>query len=142
MENVKIFIVIVVLVVIGLLIAQITPPGSPLNNTQGEELVDTMRASVSGVVSAIDLGAMAYDGPGRIVVLSEEGNYVVVAVPSMGLPFCAAAPNMASVGIIAIGDRIAAAGTLNPSGAIVPCESADDYLAIEKPVSDEDSLPE
>ena len=46
--------------------------------------------SVSGTVTNVNLDAIALDGPVLITLLTEAGEEVI-AVPSMGLPLCAAA---------------------------------------------------
>lgn len=83
----------------------------------------------TGSIVAIDTTQAMVDGPVLITLQAAEGVPVTVAVPSMGLPLCAAykANNIGDVYLLKIGDEIEVRGALQ-NGAIVPCESADHYL--------------
>ena len=93
----------------------------------GEE---TGATAAAGTVTSVDLEQMAVDGPGLIMFEAEGGTEYTVAVPSMGLPLCAAKDNIADISAIKEGDKIEVNGSTGPAGQIVPCDSADHYLRV------------
>lgn len=99
------------------------------NEKQADFKVGEVTA-VKGTVLAVDLEQMMYDGPAVITLKAESGDVTNIAVPSMGLPLCAAYKNnnIGDVSLIKPGDEFEVRGTVSENGAIVPCESADHYL--------------
>ena len=85
---------------------------------------------VTGTITRIDLDAVAFDGPARIVVATDSGGEEVIAVPSMGLPLCAARENIADPFSLEVGQQVSANGEENPQGDIVPCSSEEHYLRV------------
>ncbi len=98
--------------------------GGAITLTPGET------AEVSGVAVVVNADQIAFDGPYLISLKTEGGETVNVAVPSMGLPLCAAyqAGNITGVNLVKIGDQVEVKGKVAQDGAIVPCDAADHYL--------------
>jgi len=86
--------------------------------------------SKSGKVLSVNLDAAAADGPYIITLESDGGEVSTIALPSMGLPLCAAYQNknIGDVYLIKVGEMIEVRGTVSEDGSIVPCESADHYF--------------
>ncbi|PJE64852.1 MAG: hypothetical protein COU90_01140 [Candidatus Ryanbacteria bacterium CG10_big_fil_rev_8_21_14_0_10_43_42] len=101
-----------------------------------EETKTPLPGSFSGVVTNVDLDAMAYDGPALITVRDDDEKGAVIAVPSMGLSFCEAFERIALVGDIEVGDQIYVEGDVDAPGRIVPCEDPTHYLTVTKTVRD------
>lgn len=85
---------------------------------------------VSGVAVEVDLEGAMVDGPALVTIEDEGGKRHVMAVPSMGLPLCAAFENIADVYTIEPGDTVSVKGDVNAADQIIPCESADHYLTV------------
>lgn len=102
------------------------------NQSGSEAPVVPVEVVLEGTVRSVDLDAMAADGPGKITFTVAGGETYTVAVPSMGLPLCAAPDAIASVSDIRVGDTVRVAGELNEAGEIVPCASESHYLAAER----------
>lgn len=85
---------------------------------------------VRGTVTNVNLEQMAVDGPALISIESEQNITYTVAVPSMGLPLCAARENIADVSDINVGDALAVRGKTNAEGYIIPCEDAAHFLQV------------
>jgi len=83
-----------------------------------------------GVVIAINLDSVAFDGP-ALIALETTAGLQVIAVPSMGLPLCAARENIADVYRLAVGDRVAVSGEVGEEGEIIPCSDVAHYLRLE-----------
>jgi heat shock protein HslJ len=86
--------------------------------------------AVVGMVVAVDREQAAFDGPILITLQPKEGNPVIVAVPTMGLPLCPAyqAKNIGEPYLINTGIELKVRGIVGENGYIVPCEAADHYL--------------
>jgi hypothetical protein len=96
-----------------------------------EKQSDIPQSKTRGLVTAIDVSAMAYDGPGKIFITSLDTNTeVVIEVPSVGLAACAAKDMIADISAIAVGDGVEISGDLLETGAVVPCTSAEHYLRV------------
>lgn len=82
-----------------------------------------------GQVTEVNFEQVAADGP-TVVTFTTAGTNEVrqVAVPSMGLPLCPAAAEIADAFQLAPGDRIEVRGRVGEDGTIVPCEDAGHYL--------------
>jgi hypothetical protein len=93
---------------------------------QGEASVE--RETVSGVVTAVDLEPLTYDGPARVTVRTDSGEERVIEVPAR-INLCEAMSDIADVSLIAVGDRVEATGDVYPeTGTITPCGSVEHYL--------------
>ncbi len=91
-------------------------------------------ATLNGVILAIDTTQAAVDGPLLITLESEQGEVATIAVPSMGQPLCEAykAGNLADAFSLVPGDKLDVRGMVSDSGSIVPCESAEHYLRVNR----------
>lgn len=116
--------ILVVLFVVAYLISLLakSEPAAPVAG-------DT--AEVAGNVVAVNMEQIAFDGP-YLITLEMEGGTATVAVPSMGLPLCAAytAGNIMDIAQIKAGATLEARGTVAEDGSIVPCEDAGHYLRV------------
>lgn len=90
-----------------------------------------------GVVTEVNTDQIAFDGPALITFTEVDGTARTIAVPSMGINLCAAAAAIADVSLITLGDTVRVSGTLGENNHIVPCESADHYLTVERPYENE-----
>lgn len=82
---------------------------------------------IEGVVTAVDLSPMAYDGDGVVTVQVRPGARVIVRIPArQGL--CAA--SFEGVNELAVGDRVAVRGALveDDEGGIRPCLGETHYV--------------
>ena len=92
------------------------------------EVVEGDTVEFEGEVLAVDTEQAMVDGPVIITMKSIDGTLATIAVPSMGLPLCAAFDNIADVYALQSGDTISVKGEVDPAGRIVPCESEEHYL--------------
>lgn len=99
--------------------------GSDVAGTDGE---------VQGTILAINTEQAMVDGPILILVQQNNGEPAVIAVPSMGLPTCAARANMADAYTLTPGQFLEARGSVGTDGMIIPCESTEHYLRIVQPI--------
>ncbi len=118
--------VIALVVLVGLFLAL----NAYIYNEKQAEFTVGQTREFKGAVLAVDLTKSAYDGPVIISLVGDDGKNETVAVPSMGLPLCAAyqAKNIGDVYLIKPGDQFEVRGSVNEDGYVVPCESADHYL--------------
>lgn len=86
-----------------------------------------------GTVVSVNTEQAMVDGPVLITLREESGEEAVVAVPSMGLPTCAARANMADAFAVTAGQYVEVRGAVGVDGMIIPCESADHYLRVVTP---------
>lgn len=107
-----------------------------VSEAEDVDTTDDAARTASGVVTAIDTEAVMLDGPVRITIATSDGAEVI-AVPSMGLPLCAAAAHIADAFAVAVGDQITVTGSVNESYEIVPCESMEHQLEITSAFVDE-----
>jgi hypothetical protein len=98
-------------------------------DTEGEASQPVL-VTLEGVVSAVDQSAIAADGPSRITFRTEAGESHIIAVPSMGLPLCAASDTITDPSRIEIGDAVQVRGVRSNDGEIVPCEDVSHYLRV------------
>lgn len=84
----------------------------------------------SGTIINIDQSQIILDGPSIITINDADVGTFIVAVPSMGLPLCPAADNIADVAQAAVGDTIEVSGSMDSDGYIVPCDSPEHYLTL------------
>ncbi len=103
---------------------------SYIYNEKQADFTEGETVSVSGVITSIDMSQATFDGPYLITLEQKNGDSVVVSVPSMGLPLCAAytAKNIGDVYLMKTGLAMEARGIVSGNGMIVPCEYADHYL--------------
>lgn len=94
---------------------------------QGEQT----RNSAEGIVTAVDTNGVAADGPALVTVRTSDDSAAVIAIPSMGLPLCAAVENIDDVFAVEVGNSVSALGDVDPAGRIVPCESSEHFFRIE-----------
>lgn len=127
----------VTIMVMGLIIgwmgvASATPPTEalpplPSGTPAGNEELGTIQET-TGTVSEVNTEQAALDGPVRVTLATEDGGEVVVAIPSMGLPLCAAKDNIVDAWNLPVGAIIEVRGGTGPAGEIVPCDSPDHYM--------------
>ncbi len=104
----------------------------PVPEVQPEPVV-VSDVSLVGTVTEVNFESVAADGPSLISFTVSGGNETrVVAVPSMGLPQCAAAALIADPFQIAPGDFIEVRGTIDERSQIVPCTSPEHYMNIQR----------
>jgi hypothetical protein len=101
--------------------------------TPGDTHTEEGEGEVRGTIVSVNTEQAMVDGPILILVQEESGEEAVVAVPSMGLPMCAARANMADAFALTAGQYIEAHGSVGVDGMIIPCESADHYLRVVVP---------
>lgn len=99
------------------------------NEKQGDAFAGSTQA-VTGTITAVDTSQAAFDGPFLVTLRDNDGKAWTIAVPSMGLPLCAAYKNnnIGDISLLKVGDEIRVRGAVGEDGRIVPCESADHYL--------------
>lgn len=99
-------------------------------NEKQAEFVPGQTVTVTGQVLAVSTEQAAFDGPYVITLQPKNEGPVTVAVPSMGLPLCAAytAKNIVDVSLITVGNEYEVRGEVSEDGSIVPCTSADHFL--------------
>ncbi len=116
----------ILLVVIGLFYAF----NAYIYNEKQAEFVPGQTVTVTGQVLAVSMEQAAFDGPYLITLQPKNQSPVTIAVPSMGLPLCAAytAKNIGDVSLIQAGQEFEVRGEVAEDGSIVPCESADHFL--------------
>lgn len=85
---------------------------------------------VRGTITAVDTSKTPVDGPVLITLRTESEGTVVIAVPSMGLPMCAAYASMDDAFALKAGQEIEVRGSEGTENRIVPCTSADHYLRV------------
>jgi len=100
----------------------------------GTEVPDVSNAendiTAQGTIVLVDTTAIAFDGPVKILVRKNDGNEQSLSIPSMGLPLCAAAKDIADVFTLEAGQTIEVRGGVGSRGEIVPCESSRHYLRV------------
>lgn len=110
---------------------------SELNQEEVQTPEDThsegAEGEARGTITSVNTEQAMVDGPILITLREESGDEVIVAVPSMGLPMCAARANMADAFALAAGQYVEVHGAVGAEGMIVPCESADHYLRVVSP---------
>ncbi|HYF29043.1 MAG TPA: hypothetical protein VEA36_01595 [Candidatus Paceibacterota bacterium] len=85
---------------------------------------------VTGTIVLINTEHAAVDGPYVITVRQAGGESAIIAVPSMGLPTCAAREKIADVYALQPGQVVSARGTVGEGGIIIPCESSEHFLSL------------
>ena len=99
----------------------------------GEQAASEDRVA-SGTVVSVDAEQAMVDGPVLVTILNETEGIAVIAVPSMGLPTCAARDNMADAFALMAGDYIEVRGSIGEEGMIIPCMSTEHYLRVVAPI--------
>jgi heat shock protein HslJ len=126
MKNKFIWILIILAVLVGgfYLLNSYIYKEKQVNYVMGETV------SKSGKVLSVNLDQAAFDGPYIFILESDGGEVSTIAVPSMGLPLCAAYQNknIGDVYLIKVGEMIEVRGVVSEDGSIVPCESTDHYF--------------
>ena len=139
----KTLIAVLVLAVIGAglyyVLTSYTPSPdalSELRDTEAQQPAapeELREGEVRGTILAVETEQAMVDGPVLILVQTTTGGSAVIAVPSMGLPTCAARANMTDAFALTAGQQIIAYGSIGVDGMIIPCESADHYLQVVEP---------
>ncbi len=106
--------------------------------TNNNDAIEGVTLALEGNVMAINLEAMAVDGPGRVTIKTDIGKTHVIALPSMGILFCPALENVASPSSVEVGDRVKVKGERTDGGEIVPCADASHYFSVTGFVVDYD----
>jgi hypothetical protein len=109
---------------------EVTPEQVEVNTPTQPALESGVELGTDGTVTAVDLSGIAADGPALITIETDASSVFVVAVPSMGLPLCAAKEAVADAGAIAVGDSVSVRGMTDAVGNIVPCESTLHFLKV------------
>jgi len=121
-------IVIIILVAIAITVyATMSGSQAPIPNTPAQVGATVTR---SGTVVEVNKDAAMYDGPIRIVIQGADSTRTTIAIPSMGLPLCAAYKTGAIKDPynIVVGSTLEVSGTLGEDGSVVPCQSDMHYL--------------
>lgn len=139
----KTIIAVVILALVGaglyyvLTMYQPSPDALSELNQEQAQVPDASAEGVGGeargTIVSVDAEQAMVDGPVLITLREESGEVAVIAVPSMGLPTCAARANMADAFALAPGQYIEVRGAVGVDGMIIPCESADHYLRVVAP---------
>lgn len=151
METKKQFIIAgaigLMLVIIAYSLQDKNYPGETVDNTSSEEKPEEVmqeqedpntptafevgvELGTDGTVVAVDTSGIAADGPALINFKTDGNSVHMIAVPSMGLPLCAAARQVADASDIVPGDRVSVRGKTDEEGRIVPCESDTHQLTV------------
>ncbi|MFM2357696.1 MAG: hypothetical protein RJA61_433 [Candidatus Parcubacteria bacterium] len=85
----------------------------------------------SGVILAIDLEPLTYDGPAMITFKTEGGISKDIAVPARGFSLCPGFKNVVDISTLKVGDYVEVRGELDYEGTVVPCEAEDHFLRVE-----------
>lgn len=96
----------------------------------GESPAVGTTVELEGTVTGVNFTQIALDGPYLIEFASMYGETHTVAIPSMGLPLCAANAQIDTPSDTQPGDLISVRGVLNETEQIVPCEDEEDYFRI------------
>lgn len=118
MKTILLIVLLLVVVAFGVYAVQRVPTAQNETSTVGK---------AQGVVTMVNTEQIAFDGPTLVTIRTDVGERVI-AVPSMGLPLCAAYKQIADVYTLAVGDRVTVNGSINEEGQIVPCEDPTHYL--------------
>ncbi|MBY0539450.1 hypothetical protein K2P56_03410 [Patescibacteria group bacterium] len=94
-----------------------------------EKQSDTKRIELLGLVTAVDLEPMTYDGPGRIILATEDGKSYTIEVPAR-MNLCEAKDSIGDISTLSIGDGLEVVGDITEEGVVVPCGSMEHYLRI------------
>ncbi len=97
----------------------------------------TLTVALKGTVTAVDLSAMAFDGPARIMFETEDKNSYTIAIPSMSMPECPAKDALAAPSLIEVGDTIEVEGDRVNDGEITPCSRTSHYLRLYGTATDQ-----
>ena len=127
-------VIILVLVAAGLYAVLTKYPRQQALEMAPEEQVASEDRVVSGTVISVDTEGAMVDGPVLVTVLNEAEGIIVIAVPSMGLPTCAARDSMADAFALAAGDFVEVRGSVGEEGMIIPCMSTEHYLRVIAPM--------
>ena len=101
-----------------------------LFDSETTPLEESSVGATSGVVIDVDTTQAMVDGP-VIIELAVDNGTRIIAIPSMGLPLCAARENIDDVWSLEVGAGIEVYGAVDPeTGYIVPCESDEHYLRV------------
>ncbi|MEK7641630.1 MAG: hypothetical protein AAB365_01395 [Patescibacteria group bacterium] len=116
--------IVLLLIAVGIVAGVYFDLGSTREESSGSTVTR------SGVVVEVNKEETLFDGPYRLTIESSDGKRSMIAVPSMGLPLCAAYKNgtIKDPYSIEVGASIQVSGTLSEDGSIIPCDSVDHYL--------------
>lgn len=104
-------------------------PEAPAPAPVEPQSTEPVTLTLVGVITEVNFEQVAFDGPSLLTMsVSGTNESRVVAVPSMALPLCPAAADIADAYQLAPGDRIEVRGTVSESGQIEPCAEAGHYL--------------
>lgn len=139
----KTLIAVIILAVVGTGLYYVLTSYQPSEGTLSELTQQEERPSenesgvereVQGTIVSINTEQAMADGPILILVQQSTGEPAVIAVPSMGLPTCAARARMADAYTLTPGQFLEVRGSVDAEGMIVPCESAEHYLRVVEPI--------
>lgn len=108
----------------------LAPETENVTENTNDENGETNDRAVKGTVVTVNTDQVPVDGPALVTIRVEDGTQAVIAVPSMGINFCAAQANLADVYSIKSGDRVEARGQVGVDSMIIPCQSAAHYLRV------------
>ncbi|HEX5774728.1 MAG TPA: hypothetical protein VFY28_02065 [Candidatus Paceibacterota bacterium] len=133
-KNILIAIGVLVLVGVGgyFLLTRYTPQEDILGEEQASENDMGNDRALAGPILEINADQIAADGPYEVTIMTSAGEEAVIAIPSMGLPLCAARENIADLATVSVGETIEVRGALMEDGTIVPCDSPEHYFRTAK----------
>ncbi len=134
MNKTLIAVIILALVAAGLYVVLTKYPRQQVSEMAPEEQVASEDRAASGTVVSVNTEQAMVDGPVLVTILSETEGVAVIAIPSMGLPTCAARANMADAFALMAGDYVEVRGSIGEEGMIIPCMSTEHYLRVIAPM--------
>lgn len=134
MNKTLIAVIILALVAAGLYVVLTKYPRQQVSEMAPEEQVASEDRVASGTVVSVNTEQAMADGPVLVTILSETEGVAVIAIPSMGLPTCAARANMADAFALMAGDYVEVRGSIGEEGMIIPCMSTEHYLRVIAPM--------
>lgn len=131
-KNTIIAIIVLIALAVGgyFLVTRYAPEAEVAGNQEGAETATGEDRALAGPIMEIDSRGIAADGPYLITILTSSNEEATIAIPSMGLPLCAAQGTIADPVSISVGETIEVRGTVEEDGTIVPCESPDHYFRL------------
>jgi hypothetical protein len=116
--------IILVIAAIGVLV---TRDQSVTINEQPDPMTEQgTTATVSGTVTDVDTSPWAFDGNAIVMIETDQGDSVEIQIPAR-INLCPAQSAIATN--LAVGEMVEVSGNMF-EGAIVPCQSTDDYLRV------------
>lgn len=137
----KTLIAVIVLAVVGAglyyMLTSYTPSEKALEELRQEQPVpvatdEQPAGEVRGTIVSVNTEQAMVDGP-YLVEVDTGAGVTTIAIPSMGLPLCAAREQIADPYTLTAGQQVIAYGAVGEDGMVIPCESPDHYLQVVEP---------